>query len=83
MLLVGLCGCCASWYVTENACLAFKPGDPFEHARLPYRTDHQATNWSHSQATGWTPCLQNVSVPANSLMHLVNEDTLNTVIIMP
>lgn len=36
LVLVDLCGCCASWYVIENACLAIKPGDPFEHVRLPY-----------------------------------------------
>lgn len=36
LISVDLCGCYASWYVTEIACLAIKPGDPFDHVRLPY-----------------------------------------------
>lgn len=42
LVLVDLYICCASWYVTQNACLAIKPVDPFEHVRLPYWTDHWA-----------------------------------------
>ena len=41
-LSVDLYGRCASWYVTEIACLATKPADPFDHARLPYWTHRRA-----------------------------------------
>lgn len=44
LISVDLCGCYASWYVTEIACLAIiKPGDQFDRVRLPYRTDSRGT----------------------------------------
>lgn len=43
LIAVDLRGCYASWYVTEIACLAIKPGDLFDHVRLPYWSEVKET----------------------------------------